>query len=81
VLLDYGDDDLIIAPVTSHTRRVAFDVPLGEWQQAGLALPSIARVHKPFTIEKALVERKLGALASDDWESVKSKVQELWAQI
>lgn len=78
ILLDTGDADMIVAPITSRTARSEFDVTLAEWQQAGLALPSVARVHKPVTIAKQLVERRLGALDPDDWEQVRARILELW---
>jgi mRNA interferase MazF len=81
VLLDTGDADMIVAPITSRAGRAIFDVNLAEWQQAGLLLPSIVRVHKPTTAEKRLVERTLGTLTADDWAQVRAKVLELWAGI
>ena len=81
VLIDTGDADMIVAPITSRASQGAFDVPLIDWQQDGLALPSVVRVHKPVTTEKSRVERRLGVLTSDDWARVRAKVQELWAAI
>ncbi|MGQ9631706.1 MAG: type II toxin-antitoxin system PemK/MazF family toxin [bacterium] len=59
VLLDTGDEDIVVARVTSQPVRPPFDVELMEWQQAGLMLPSVVRVHKVATLEKRLVERRL----------------------
>jgi mRNA interferase MazF len=81
VLLDTGDADMIVVPITSRTGRSTFDVTLQEWQQAGLLLPSIVRVHKPTTAEKSLVERTLGTLTTNDWAQVRAKVLELWTGI
>ncbi len=81
VLLDTGDADVIVVPITSRTSQATFDVVLAEWQQEGLKLPSVVRVHKPVTIEKRLVERRLGALTPGDWTRVRDRLQELWATI
>ena len=81
VLLDTGDDDIIVARVTSQVARGPFDVELVEWKQAGLWLPSVVRVHKVATLEKRLVERRLGALTTDDWVRVRAVIQQLWASI
>jgi mRNA interferase MazF len=43
VLLDMGDADIIVVPVTSQAARSSFDVPLLDWRQAGLHLASIVR--------------------------------------
>jgi mRNA interferase MazF len=81
VLLDTGDADIVVARVTSQTVRTVFDVELVEWQQAGLLLPSVVRVHKVATLEKRLVERRLGTLTSNDWAQVRARLQQLWATI
>jgi len=81
VLLDIGDADIVVARVTSQAARGPFDVELVEWHQAGLLLPSIVRVHKVATLEKRLVERRLGALTANDWERVRAAIRELWTSI
>lgn len=52
VLLDTGDQDIVVARVTSQAIRSSFDVNIVAWQQAGLLLPSIVRVDKLATLEK-----------------------------
>ena len=81
VLLDTGDEDIVVARVTSQVVRGPFDVELAEWQGAGLVLPSVVRVHKVATVEKRLVERRLGALTPGDWVRVRAVIQQLWASI
>ena len=39
VVNDFGDDDLLVAPITSQAARVCADVGLSDWQGAGLKLP------------------------------------------
>ncbi|RKY59086.1 MAG: type II toxin-antitoxin system PemK/MazF family toxin [Candidatus Latescibacterota bacterium] len=78
VLLDTGDEDVIVARVTSQAARGPFDVELVDWRQAGLLLPSVVRVHKVATLEKRLVERRLGMLTSKDWERVRTAIRDLW---
>jgi mRNA interferase MazF len=41
----------------------------------------VVRVHKIATLEKALVERKLGILTPRDWAQVQARTQQLWALI
>ncbi len=78
VLLDTGDQDMVVAPVTSQAVRSRFDVNIVAWQQAGLLLPSIARVDKLATLEKRLVERQMGSLSDDDRNRVRAALQQLW---
>lgn len=52
VVLDTGDKDIVVARVTSQSSRTLFDLEIREWQEAGLLLPSIARLDKLATLEK-----------------------------
>ena len=79
VLLDTGDEDVVVGRVTSQVAQWPFDVELAEWRGAGLLLPSVVRVHKVATLEKRLVERRLGALTVGDWARVQAVIQQLWA--
>ncbi len=81
VLLDTGDEDIIVARITSQIPQTVLDVELAEWQQAGLLLPSVVRVHKLATLEKRLVERRLGMLTSADWVQVQARTKQLWDSI
>ncbi len=81
VLLDTGDNDIVVARVTSQLARDQFDVQLEDWSSAGLLLPSIVRLHKLATLEKRLVETRLGRLAGADWSAVRRSTQRLWTGI
>ena len=70
VLLDTGDDDIVVARVTSQLSATPQDVVLDEWQQAGLLLPSVVRLHKVATLQRRLVDKKLGRLTPGDWSRV-----------
>lgn len=77
VLLDAGDDDILVARITSQLSQTEFDVELQDWQQAGLKLASVARLHKLATLEKRLVERTLGKLTDHDFQQMKVTLQHL----
>ncbi|MEX0268340.1 type II toxin-antitoxin system PemK/MazF family toxin [Leptolyngbyaceae cyanobacterium UHCC 1019] len=81
VLLDTGDADVVVARVTSQSPQTEYDVPLEEWQNAGLVLPSTVRLHKIATLEKSFVERQLGCLTADDWQRVQKILQQIWTSI
>ncbi|MGK7875438.1 MAG: type II toxin-antitoxin system PemK/MazF family toxin [Xenococcaceae cyanobacterium] len=81
VLLDTGDEDIVVARITSQTSRTVFDIEIVEWQKAGLLRPSTVRLHKVNTLEKRLIERSLGRLESSDWEQVRAKMQQIWSSI
>ena len=81
VLLDIGDADVIAARITSQATRDRYDVELLDWQNAGLKLSSIARLHKLATLDKSLVTRKLGRLSATDWLRVKETLRALWGPL
>jgi mRNA interferase MazF len=78
VLLDTGDNDLIVAQITSQIYQTPFDVQLNDWQTAGLMLASVVRVHKLATLQKNLVERRLGQLTPNDWKNIQVAILQLW---
>lgn len=81
VLLDVGDDDIIIARVTRHAARDRFDVEVRDWREAGLLYPSLIRPHKLATYLKRMVERRLGFLSSSDLAQLSQSVRRLWTAI
>ncbi len=81
VLLDTGDDDLVVSRITSQMLQTAFDIEITEWQQAGLMRPSVVRLHKVNTVEKSLINRQLGTLQPNDWQQVRQSIQQLWLSI
>ena len=81
VLMDTGDEDIIVARITSKIAQTAFDVRIIKWQEAGLLQQSVVRLHKINTLEKRLIERRLGKLESRDWETVRNKIKQIWSSI
>lgn len=81
ILLDTGDNDVIVARVTSQEGRDEFDVEVKNWKTAGLLRESIVRVHKIATLEKTLITRKMGKLTASDWADVKAAIERLWQQL
>jgi mRNA interferase MazF len=66
VLLDPADDDFVGAPITSRPRVSDFDLPIREWREARLNVPSTIRVHKLTVLAKGEIVRRLGGLATAD---------------
>lgn len=80
VLADAGDEDVLVARVTTQDRHTGFDVVLSDWKSAGLLAPSVARIHKLATIHKSLVKRRLGSLTEKDRTGVAKVLGILWQQ-
>ena len=75
VVYDAGDDDLLVAPVTSHAGRSERDISLDRWKEAGLRLPSTVRLEKLATIEKGRVVQQLGEVTGSDRLRLKSVLE------
>lgn len=74
----HSGHDVIIAAITSQQTSMFTDYPLQDWQSAGLLGPSVVRVGKLLTLHKALVRRKLGALAPSDLREVEKHLIHLF---
>ncbi len=79
VILDNGDADVLLARVTTQAHSSSFDVPIVNWQQAGLLAPSIVRLHKLATLAKSRIHRRLGALDPTDRKSVAATMHQIAA--
>lgn len=81
VIIDVGDQDVVVARITTQSPRSTFDVEITNWQAAGLKAISVVRLDKLSTLEKNLIDRKLGKLSVEDWKVVRMKLKSLWDSI
>jgi mRNA interferase MazF len=65
--------ELVCLMLTSGPSGVG-EVPVQDWQAAGLLRPTVARVHRLFVLDISLVLRRLGRLAADDFREVLAAV-------
>ena len=65
VLFDLGAD-ILIARMTSIPHSETYDIPVRDWQQAGLLKPSTVRLARLVTIERSLLLKQLGILTAFD---------------
>lgn len=81
VLFDSNDGDVILCRITSQLTNTDYDYIIEDWDICGLLLPSVVRLHKIATLEKALIEKKLGFLNQTEFEKLKKKIDEIVSQI
>jgi mRNA interferase MazF len=81
VVHDFGDEDLLVVPVTSHSVRSSNDVEVSDWNSAGLKLPSTVRVEKLATIAKSCVARQLGELTEQDRSAVERTLGSVFRRV
>ena|SRR5260221_6251339 len=71
ILFDLGAD-VVICRITSAVHVGKLDIAVTDWVAAGLAKPSVIRLNRLVTAEKALLLRRLGALSKPDEEAVRN---------
>jgi mRNA interferase MazF len=62
VLVDAGDEDVLVAKITTKAYHSAYDLTLDHWREAGLLAPSVVRIHKLLAVEKNHVVQRAGML-------------------
>ena len=77
IINDFSDDDIIVCRITSQIYKTQNDVLIGNWEESGLKLPSVIRVHKLATLEKDTVESLMGKIDN----SIKVKVKEILSKL
>ena len=71
VLIDLGPDCLVCR-ITSLPHRGLLDLPMTNWQEAGLGKPSTIRLSRLVTVEKPLLRLRIGRLAHEDLDQVRT---------
>ncbi len=79
VLLDIGDADIVVAPITSKARTQAGDISLTSLSGTGLIRPSWVRLAKVVTLLKSDLIRTLGRLPLSDRNQLAQNWQTLYA--
>ena len=77
VVADIGDDDVLVARVTSENPHNSHDLTLERWKDFGLLLPSCVRLSKIATLSKGLVVKKLGKLGSPERKKSRNILKKL----
>jgi len=78
VVHDEGDDDVIVARITSQTYTGRRDFEIINWKQMGLIFPSWIRVGKLATLEKNIVLRVIGKLPQTDCAKIKDILKDMF---
>ena len=60
------NQELVCVMLTSVSRGGALEQPIVKWKEAGLLKPTVAKIHRIFTISSLAVTRKIGQLNSKE---------------
>jgi mRNA interferase MazF len=78
VLYDSGDQDVLLARITTQEYTSETDYKILDWQKSGLLAESYIRLGKQATIEKRFIIRKLGTSEAKDIEVLKSILKRMF---
>lgn len=77
IILDIGDADIVLAPITTRERVGPGDYKIRDWQLSGLLRESWVRLAKVSCLERIDISLPLGQLSAYDRE----KVAKLWQNL
>jgi len=78
VLYDSGDQDVLVARVTTQEYKSEGDYKIRDWEGCGLLGESYVRLGKQATIEKRFIIRKLGTLETKEIDVLKSILKRIF---
>lgn len=79
VLFDSGDQDILIARITSQEYTSETDYRIINWEESGLLAESYIRLSKQATIEKRYVLKQLGTLSASEIENSKAILKKMFS--
>lgn len=74
VVLDIGDADVVLAPITTRRWSGQGDYEVRDWSAGGLLRASWVRLSKVACLEKRDISRRLGQLTDGD----RDRLRQLW---
>ena len=77
VLYDSGDQDVLVARITTQQYTTEADYRIADWKKCGLLAESYIRLGKQATIEKQYVIRQFGTLAVPEINNLKSILRQI----
>ena len=77
IILDTEDNDIIVCRITSKLYNTEFDFEIENWEKCGLRLSSVIRLHKIASLEKNLIEQKIGKINVEMKKKLKGKFSRL----
>jgi len=77
VLYDFGDQDVLVARITTQQYTTEADYRIADWKKCGLLADSYIRLGKQATIEKQYVIKQLGTLAVPEIKNLKSILRQI----
>lgn len=78
ILYDSGDQDVLVARITTQQHSTEADYKILNWTKSGLLAESYIRLGKQATIEKQYIIKQLGNLEISEKENIKSTLRKIF---
>ncbi|WP_025209484.1 type II toxin-antitoxin system PemK/MazF family toxin [Hippea sp. KM1] len=78
VLVDIGDEDVIVCKITSQKRDIETDLYISNWQKKGLLRESYVRLSKIATLNRKDIKKKMSRLDDRDIKNAKQILKKLF---
>jgi mRNA interferase MazF len=76
-MYDSGDQDLLVARITTQEYMTEADYKISYWEKCGLLAPSYIRFGKQATIEKRYILRHLGRVEISEVQQLKEILRKI----
>jgi mRNA interferase MazF len=70
VLATISDWSELICMMLTSSPKGKGEIPIKHIIEAGLPKPTVARIHRLFTIDQSIVLKKIGSLNSEDFDNI-----------
>ncbi|MDR2964082.1 MAG: type II toxin-antitoxin system PemK/MazF family toxin [Bacteroidales bacterium] len=77
ILKTFEDGDMLVCRITSKMYASHYDICIDDWENFGLKLPSVIRVHKMATLETTMIERILGTVSTEIMQKITTLFKEI----
>jgi len=73
-------NEIICLMLTSvKIKSEKYEYNIVKWEEAGLLKPTVARIHRLFTLHRNMVNKKLGRLTAEEYNMILKRVIDLLA--
>ncbi|MGB9756061.1 MAG: type II toxin-antitoxin system PemK/MazF family toxin, partial [Desulfurella sp.] len=63
---DTGDEDIVVARITTHKHNEEMELEIEDYREKGLLLPSYVRFNKIATLNRKDMYKKIGELSTNE---------------
>mgnify|MGYP005852773067 CR=1 FL=1 len=77
IINDFDDGDIVVCRITSQIYKTKNDIFINDWENSGLKLPSVIRIHKIATLEKDMVEIIMGQVDKISKNKIRTIISKL----